>query len=87
LINSNPKLLLIKGGPGKGRRPWWRCIASRICSPRDARAKIATCYDKLAIVSRAAVLHAVIAWTKRLSDTPVNPPMKLVKEYQYLGGF
>jgi transposase len=32
---------------------------------------IATRYDKLAIVYRAAaVLHAVIAWTKRLGDTP-----------------
>jgi hypothetical protein len=48
---------------------------------------MATCYDNRAIVSRAAaVLHAVIAWTKRLSDTPVHPTMKLVKEYQYPGG-
>lgn len=32
---------------------------------------LATRYDKLAIVYRAGVvLHAVIAWTKALSDTP-----------------
>ncbi|MET9001856.1 transposase [Amycolatopsis sp. NPDC004169] len=32
---------------------------------------LATRYDKLAIVDRAAVvLHAVITWTKGLSDTP-----------------
>lgn len=32
---------------------------------------IATRYDKLSIVYRAAaVLHAVIAWTKHLRDTP-----------------
>ena len=39
------------------------------------------------IVSRAAVLHTVIAWTKRFSDTPVHPTMKLVKEYKYPDGF
>ncbi|MDV6277934.1 hypothetical protein R3Q06_31090 [Rhodococcus erythropolis] len=32
---------------------------------------LATRYDKLAIVYRAAVvLHAVIAWTRQLSDMP-----------------
>jgi len=32
---------------------------------------IATRYDKLAVVYRAAiVLHAVVTWTKALSDTP-----------------
>ncbi|MCT2294406.1 IS5/IS1182 family transposase, partial [Janibacter hoylei] len=35
----------------------WRALACR--------------YDKLALTYRAAVvLHAVIAWTQRLSDTP-----------------
>ena len=32
---------------------------------------IATRYDKLAVVYRAAiVLHAAVTWTKALSDTP-----------------
>jgi NAD(P)-dependent dehydrogenase (short-subunit alcohol dehydrogenase family) len=35
------------------------------------REGLATRYDKLAIVYRSAVvLHAVITWTKALSDTP-----------------
>ncbi len=45
-------------------------IERSFCDLKQWRA-LATRYDKHAIVYRAAVvLNAVIAWTKRLSDTP-----------------
>ncbi len=65
LINSNPGVLLIKGGPGTGKTVVALHRVAYLLSTL-LRAKMATCYDKLAIVSRAAaVLHAVIAWTPR----------------------
>ena len=45
-------------------------IERRFCDFKQWRG-LATRYDKLAIVYRAAtVLHAIIAWTRRLRDTP-----------------
>lgn len=45
-------------------------IERRYCHIKQWRG-LATCYDKHAIVYRAAVvLNAVIAWAKALSDTP-----------------
>ncbi len=45
-------------------------IERRFCHVKQWRG-LATRYDKLAIVYRAAaILNAVIAWTKRLRDTP-----------------
>jgi transposase InsO family protein len=45
-------------------------IERRFCDVKQWRG-LATRYDKLAIVYRAAtVLHAIIAWTRRLRDTP-----------------
>ncbi len=45
-------------------------VERRFCHLKQWRG-IATRYDKLAIVYRAAVvLNAVIAWTRHLSDTP-----------------
>jgi transposase len=45
-------------------------VERRFCHLKQWRA-LATRYDKLAIVYRAAaVLNAVIAWTKNLSDMP-----------------
>ena len=45
-------------------------IERRFCRTKQWRG-LATRYDKLAVVYRAAVLiHAAIAWTKTLPDTP-----------------
>ncbi|MFM1722083.1 MULTISPECIES: transposase [Rhodococcus] len=45
-------------------------VERRFCHLKQWRG-LATRYDKLAIVYRSAiVLHAVIAWTRRLSDMP-----------------
>ncbi len=45
-------------------------IERRYCHIKQWRG-LATRYDKLAVVYRAAViLNAVIAWTRQLSDTP-----------------
>ncbi|KNX36083.1 transposase [Luteipulveratus halotolerans] len=45
-------------------------IERRFCHVKQWRA-LATRYDKHAIIYRAAVLiHAAIAWTQQLSDTP-----------------
>lgn len=45
-------------------------IERRFCQTKQWRG-LATRYDKHAIIYRAAILiHAAIAWTKQLSDTP-----------------
>ena len=65
-------------GPRGGRPPGFdpadyrnrNVIERRFCHVKQWRG-IATRYDKLAIVYRAAaVLHAVITWTQQLRDTP-----------------
>jgi superfamily I DNA and RNA helicase len=69
LINSNPGLLLIKGGPGTGKTVVALHRVAYLLYTR-LRAKIATCYDKLAIVYRAAaILHAVMKPTQMMLDS------------------
>ena len=48
-----------------------RNVVERRFNPLKQWRGLATRYDKLAIVYRSAVvLHAVVTWTKTLSDTP-----------------
>jgi transposase len=48
-----------------------RNVVERRFNPLKQWRGLATRFDKLAIIYRSAVvLHAVLAWTKTLSDTP-----------------